>query len=129
MLKFLFKFLRPHYFLTLSLIWFDENFAHCSHHRPPPPPLPTPPPPPPHTHTHTHTHTPRSSQNQGHGLRIFQKQNVQYQASYPVWRQVLLSSIVYLCLVSTLISTLSVNKSHYLYLWVNIYIFTIVSKY
>ena len=43
-LNFSFKFLRPHYFLTLSLIWFDENFVQCSH-------------PPPNTHTHTHSHT------------------------------------------------------------------------
>ena len=56
MLKFSFKFLKPYYFLTLSLIWFDENFVQCSH---PPPPLLT--------HTHTHTHTHRSCQNQGHG--------------------------------------------------------------
>ena len=35
------------------------------------------------------TDTPRSCQNQDQGLRIFQKQNVQYQVSYPVWRQVL----------------------------------------
>ena len=49
MLKFSFEFSRPHYFLTLSLIWFDENFVQCS---PPPPP-----PPPPHTHTHAHTRT------------------------------------------------------------------------
>ena len=34
--------------------------------------------------------TPRSCQNQGHRRRIFQKQNVQYLASYPVWQQVLL---------------------------------------
>ena len=31
---------RPHYFLTLSLIWFDGNFAQCSHSSP--------------LHTHTH---------------------------------------------------------------------------
>ena len=33
-------------------------------------------------------------QNQGHRLRIFQKQNVQYQASYPVWLQALLSHLL-----------------------------------
>ena len=54
-----------------------------------PPPAPPPPPPIPSTYTHTHAHTHRSCQNQGHRLRIFQKQNVQYQASYPVWWQVL----------------------------------------
>ena len=64
----------------------------------PPPSLPFPPPPPP-PHTHTHTHTPRSCQNQGHRLRIFQKQNVQYQASYPVWRQVFLILFIYLLLL------------------------------
>ena len=47
----------------------------------PPPPLPTP---------------TMSCQNQGHGLRIFQKLNVQYQASYPVWRQVLFDLVILL---------------------------------
>ena len=41
MLKFSSKFLRPHYFLTLSLIWFDENLAQCN--------LPSPHPSPTHT--------------------------------------------------------------------------------
>ena len=67
-------------------LWFDENFAQCN---PPTLPRPRPPPQSPH-HTHTHPHTPRSCQNQGHGLRILQKQNVQYQASYHVWQLVLL---------------------------------------
>ena len=72
MLKFSFKFLRPHYFLTLSLIYLAW-YKFCAVQSPQPP----------------NTHTPRSCQNQGHGLRFFQKQNVQYQASSPVWRKVL----------------------------------------
>ena len=77
MLKFYTKVFRIslllNYTMDLVPIWYKDRYC--------------PPPPPPHTHTHTHTHThsPKSCQNQGHGLRIFQKQNVQYQASYPVW--------------------------------------------
>ena len=60
--------------IDLVPIWYKDRYC-----------TPTSPPP-----THTHTHIPRSCQNKGHGLRNFQKQNVQYQASCPVWRQVLL---------------------------------------
>ena len=61
--------------MDLVPIWYKDRYC--------------PPPPPPHTHTS------RSCQNQGHRLRIFQKQNVQYQASYPVWRQVLFMLYAY----------------------------------
>ena len=74
MLKFSFTFLRPYYFLTISPNWFIFGLMNILHIAIPPHPSP-----PPH---------PRSCQNQDHG-RIFQKQNVQYQTSYPVWRQVL----------------------------------------
>ena len=68
--------------MDLVPIWYKDRYC-------------TPPPPPP----HTHTHTPRSYQNQGHILRNFQKQNVQYQASYPVRRQVLFFCFVLFCLL------------------------------
>ena len=65
MLKFLFKFLRPYYFLTLITdlihLWLDEKVCTVQS------PL---------SNTHTHTHPPRSCQNQGHGLGIFQKQKM-----------------------------------------------------
>ena len=68
------------------------------------PPLPTP--------------LPRSCPNQGHGLRIFQKQNVQYQASYPVWRQVLLiffvnKNVHYLHKVASIVSCIKPNASQW----------------
>ena len=49
MLKFSFKFLRPHYFLTLSPIWFIFGLMKILHSAiPNPAPPPPPPPPPPH---------------------------------------------------------------------------------
>ena len=76
MLKFSFKILRHNYFITLSLNWFIFGLMKILH-RQCPHPKSTPQP-----------HNQRSCQNQGH--RIFQKQIVQYQASFPVWGQVLL---------------------------------------
>ena len=97
MFKVLFQFLRPYYCLPYH--WIDSSLVWWIFCTGRPPPHCTPhththtPPPPTHTHTHIHSTHPRSYQNQGHGhrLRIFQKQNVQYQASYPVWRHVLFS--------------------------------------
>ena len=79
MLKFLFKFLipqRPYNFLTLPPIWliFGEMIHTCPRFCAVQPPFPPSPPPP---------HLSRG-QNQGHW------QKLQYQASYPVWPQVLL---------------------------------------
>ena len=56
MLNFSFKFLRPHYFITLPLIFFIFGLMKILHSANPPPPPPPAPPPPPHTHTHTHAH-------------------------------------------------------------------------
>ena len=82
------------YMIDLIPSWYKDRYC------PPPPPPPLPPP---------HTHT-RSCQNQGHRLRIFQKQNVQYQASYPVWRQVLLISYRQFYLLPSIICTYMLEK-------------------
>ena len=72
MLTFWFKFLRPHYFLTLQPIWFIFGLTKILHSA-----IPTP-------YPHPLPHHVKIKVTD----RIFQKQNVQYQASDTVWRQV-----------------------------------------
>ena len=68
--------------MDLVPVWYEDRY--CPSPQLPPPP----PPPPPHTHTHTHTQVISKSRSR---TEFSINKTVQYQASYPVWRQVLFS--------------------------------------